>query len=272
LKTSNTSSRAPKRKIEAAPEDAAPPRARPVHAYAPVQTRRAFEAVADQIRGQLQSGALQPGDRLPPERELAEQFSLSRNTVREALRSLEMAGVLEFRKGATGGAFVREGQGDAVIAGFADLFRLGAIRPADLTEARLIVSVAATRLACQRGTEEDFEALRENFRRSELAVAEGNVQERVRINLDFHRLLARTARNPVLVILTDALVEIHEQLLEVVSPLPDSAVMPSRRRLLKYLAARDEEKAAAEMETHLKQLQRHYLAQQTEIKQVKRAS
>ena len=51
MKTSNTSSRAPKRKIEAAPEDAAPPRARPVHAYAPVQTRRAFEAVADQILG-----------------------------------------------------------------------------------------------------------------------------------------------------------------------------------------------------------------------------
>ena len=46
----------------------------------------------------------------------------------------------------------------------------------------------------------------------------------------------------------------------------------SRRRLLKYLAARDEEKAAAEMETHLKALQRHYLVQQTEIKQVRRAS
>jgi DNA-binding FadR family transcriptional regulator len=266
LKTANPSTRAPKRPIEVAAEDTAVARARPAPAYAPVQTRRAFEAVADQIRGQLTSGALQPGDRLPPERELAEQFSLSRNTVREALRSLEMAGVLEFRKGATGGAFVREGQGDAVIAGFSDLFRLGAIRPADLTEARLIVSVAATRLACQRGTEEDFETLRENFRLSELAVAKGDVQERVRINLDFHRLLARTARNPVLVILTDALVEIHEQLLQVVSPLPDSAVMPSRRRLLKYLAARDEEKAAAEMETHLKALQRHYLVQQAETK------
>lgn len=262
MKTANTSSRAPKRPTEAATENAAPLPARPAQAYAPVQTRRAFEAVADQIRGQLTSGALQPGDRLPPERELAEQFSLSRNTVREALRSLEMAGVLEFRKGATGGAFVREGQGDAVIAGFYDLFRLGAIRPADLTEARLIVSVAATRLACQRGTEEDFEALRENVRQSEAAVAAGDVQERVRINLNFHRLLARTARNPVLVILTDALVEIQEQLLKVVLPLSDSSVMPSRRRLLKYLAARDEDKAAAEMETHLKALQRHYLAQQ----------
>ncbi|MEM5341430.1 FadR/GntR family transcriptional regulator [Paraburkholderia azotifigens] len=266
MKTANTVTRAAKRPIEVTTDGAASAGARPAQTYAPVQTRRAFEAVADQIRGQLASGALQPGDRLPPERELAEQFSLSRNTVREALRSLEIAGVLEFRKGATGGAFVREGQGDAVIAGFSDLFRLGAIRPADLTEARLIVSVAATRLACQRGTEEDFETLRENFRQSELAVSRGDVQERVRINLDFHRLLARTARNPVLIILTDALVQIHEQMLRVISPLPEGPVMSSRRRLLKYLSARDEEKAAAEMETHLKALQRHYLAQQAETK------
>ncbi|WP_434668106.1 GntR family transcriptional regulator [Paraburkholderia sp. A3BS-1L] len=249
-----------------APASAAPASgsARPSPAYSPVQTRRAFEFVADQIRSQLASGALQPGDRLPSERELAESFGLSRNTVREALRSLEIGGVLEFRKGATGGAFVREGQGDAVIAGFADLFRLGAIKPADLTEARLIVSVAAARFACVRGSEEDFEALRENVKESEAAVAKGDLRERVRINLEFHKLLARAARNPVLVILTDALVEIHEQLLEVISPLPDSAVMPSRKRLLKHLIARDEDKAAAEMETHLKALQKHYLAQTSE--------
>jgi GntR family transcriptional regulator, transcriptional repressor for pyruvate dehydrogenase complex len=240
--------------------------ARPTPAYSPVQTRRAFEAVADQIRSQLASGALQPGDRLPSERDLAESFDLSRNTVREALRSLEIAGVLEFRKGATGGAFVREGQGDAVIAGFSDLFRLGAIKPADLTEARLIVSVAAARFACLRANEEDLEAMKENVRESEAAVAQGDVRERVRINLEFHRLLARAARNPVIVILTDALVEIHEQLLEVLAPLPDSAVMPSRKRLLKHLIARDEEKAVAEMETHLKALQKHYLSQTLDTK------
>ncbi|SAK79978.1 FadR/GntR family transcriptional regulator [Caballeronia ptereochthonis] len=262
--------RTPRRAAATTPASAAPAAtaapARPAPAYSPVQTRRAFEVVADQIRSQLANGALQPGDRLPSERELAESFGLSRNTVREALRSLEIAGVLEFRKGATGGAFVREGQGDAVIAGFSDMFRLGAIKPADLTEARLIVSVAAARFACLRGNEEDFEALRENVRESEAAVAKGDVRERVRINLEFHRLLARAARNPVLVILTDALVEIHEQLLEVLAPLPDSSVMPSRKRLLKHLMARDEEKAAAEMETHLKSLQKHYLSQTLDTK------
>lgn len=76
---------------------------KPKATYAPVHTRRAFEEVTDQIRGQIARGALGPGDRLPSERDLAEQFSLSRNTVREALRALEIAGILELKKGPPAG-------------------------------------------------------------------------------------------------------------------------------------------------------------------------
>ena len=64
-----------------------------------------------------------------PERALAEQFGVSRNTLREALQSLENAGLLRLQKGASGGAFVRESTGDAIITGLRDMFHLGAIRP-----------------------------------------------------------------------------------------------------------------------------------------------
>ena len=73
---------------------------------------------------------------MPSERDLADQFGVSRNTLREALRSLEIAGLLELKKGATGGAFIREGGGDAVVTGLSDLYRLGNIRPEHLTEAK----------------------------------------------------------------------------------------------------------------------------------------
>jgi GntR family transcriptional repressor for pyruvate dehydrogenase complex len=249
----------PENRLPVPKEPVAGKPARPMAAYKPVHIPRAFEGVANQIREQLASGALRPGDRLPSERDLAERFSLSRNTVREALRSLEVAGILVLRKGATGGAFIREGQGDAVIAGFADLFRLGLIKPEHLTEARLIMSVAATRIACQRATEADFDMLRENVRASEEAVAKGDVAERVRINLEFHRILAKASGNPVLFILTDALLEIQSQLIQVLTPAPEKLVMASRRRLLRHLQVRNEEKAAQEMENHLKMLQRYYL-------------
>lgn len=229
--------------------------------YTPVHTRRAFEEVADQIRKQLSSGALKPGDRLPPERELAEQFNLSRNTVREALRALEMSGILQFRKGATGGAFVREGRGDAVVSGFTDLFNLGVITPANLIEARRIVSVEVTRLACQRIKEEDLDALEKNIAASEAAVAAGDTKKRVEINLGFHVILARATGNLLLVILVEALNQVQTKLLEVQTPLPNSKVMLSRKRLIRHLRARDEEQAVREMQHHLNGLQKHYLAQ-----------
>jgi GntR family transcriptional repressor for pyruvate dehydrogenase complex len=229
--------------------------------YSPVQTRRAFEEVAIQIREQLTKGALKPGDRLPSERELAEQFSLSRNTVREALRSLEMSGILEFRKGATGGAFVREGHSDAVVSGFSDLFRMGVIKPEDLIEARRIVGVEVTRLACQRATEADLDELERNVAESEAALEAEDVPRRVEINLAFHALVARAAKNPVLVILVDALIEVQSKLLQVLTPTSGTKVIQSRKRLLRHLRARDEDAAVREMQAHLTALQRHYLAQ-----------
>ena len=225
--------------------------------YKRIQTRRAFEEVASQIRDQLSSGALVPGDRLPPERELARQFDLSRNTVREALRSLEMAGILEFRKGMHGGAFVREGHGSAVIAGFTDLFRLGMFEPEHLKEARLLVGMAVTRAACRRATEGDIAALRANLEASDAAVREGRTAERMRLGLEFHRQLAKGSGNPIYMVLTDALMEVQAELIELglLSPTPNELVMPSRHRITEYVAARDEEKAVAEMERNINNLQ-----------------
>jgi len=242
---------------------AKPPRAlreanpRPTPMYERIQTRRAFEEVASQIRDQLSRGALVPGDRLPPERELARQFNLSRNTVREALRSLEMAGILEFRKGMHGGAFVREGHGSAVIAGFADLFRLGMFEPGHLKEARLLVGMAVTRAACRRATMEDIAALRANLDASHAAVREGRTAERMRLGLEFHRRLAKASGNPIFIVLTDALMEVQAQLIELglMSPTPNELVMPSRQRITEFVAARDEEKAAAEMKRNIGNLQ-----------------
>ena len=233
------------------------PDTRPAPLYKRIQTRRAFEEVASQIRDQLSSGALVPGDRLPPERELAQRFHLSRNTVREALRSLENAGILEFRKGMHGGAFVREGHGSAVIAGFTDLFRLGMFEPEHLKEARLLVGMAVTRAACRRATESDIIALRANLDASDAAVREGRTAERMRLGLEFHRQLAKGSGNPIYMVLTDALMEVKAQLIELglLSPTPNELVMPSRRRITEYVAAGDEDKAVAEMERNINNLQ-----------------
>lgn len=241
--------------------DKDPQRARP--SYLPIQTKRAFEEVAEQIREQLSKGLLKPGDRLPPERDLAEQFNLSRNTVREALRALEMSGLLEFRKGATGGAFVREGQSDAVISGFSDLYRLGFILPGDLAEARLLIGVEVTRLACQRASEAAYAELEANLDASEKAVADGDGTKRLTLNLEYHIILARAAKNPVLIILMEALNDlIYRSLFKAPVHAENTKIVASRRRILKHMRAGDEDKAVTEMHKHLTALRKHYKAQE----------
>ncbi|HEY9279792.1 MAG TPA: winged helix-turn-helix domain-containing protein, partial [Eoetvoesiella sp.] len=73
--------------------------------FAPIKAKRAFEQVCEQIRREVAAGTLRPGDRLPPERELAEQLGVSRTAIREALRSLENAGLVQCQQGMGGGAF-----------------------------------------------------------------------------------------------------------------------------------------------------------------------
>ena len=77
-----------------------------------IRSARAFEEIAGQIRAELAAGRLKVGSRLPSERALSEQFGVSRNTLREALRSLEHGGLIRLQKGAAGGAFISEVQGD----------------------------------------------------------------------------------------------------------------------------------------------------------------
>src|SRR6476619_4824745 len=79
------------------PAAANTPRAAPT--FEPIRTRRAFEEICDRIRAQIAAGKLRPGDKLPPERELALQLGVGRNALREALRSLEIAGIVRLQKG-----------------------------------------------------------------------------------------------------------------------------------------------------------------------------
>jgi DNA-binding FadR family transcriptional regulator len=229
--------------------------------FRPIKATRAFEEIAEQIREELSSRRLRAGDRLPPERALAEQFGVSRNTLREALRSLENAGLLRLQKGATGGAFVRESTGDAVITGLRDMFHLGAIQPEHLTEARVWIESIVVGAACERATAEDIEALKANIAAAETAARnEIDFYDQAAIQLEFHRIIARATKNPVMVIVMEALLDVMQHFIRAIGQTQNPWVLPSRRRFIRHFEVRDREAAMAEMEQYLEQLNRHYLS------------
>lgn len=227
----------------------------------PVGAPRAFEDIARQIRAQLSARQLRAGDRLPAERALAAQFGVSRNTLREALRALENAGLLRLRKGATGGAFVRESSGDAIVTGLRDMFQLGAIGAEHLTEARVMIESIAVRSACERAGAEDLDALKRNIAAAERAAREKvDFYEQAAVHLDFHRIIARATRNPVMVIVMEALLDVMQHFIRAIGQQRNPWVLPSRRRFIRHFEARDADAAVAEMEQHLERLNRHYLS------------
>ncbi|HWJ33509.1 MAG TPA: FadR/GntR family transcriptional regulator [Gaiellaceae bacterium] len=161
--------------------------------FEPVTPARASSAIAEQIRNAIVSGRLGAGDRLPPERELAEQFGVSRVTVRDALRALEATGLIKVRVGARGGAFVTAPTGSHLGQTMSDMMMMQAVSPEDVVEARLVVELGTVTLACARATAEDLAALRALIEQSQVELKAGTyVRE---MSWDFHSLVARAAHN-----------------------------------------------------------------------------
>jgi len=242
------------------PSKPAPPAKTRRVAFKPVgEGARPADHIQAQIRKLIASRKLKAGDRLPTERELAEQFVVSRNTVRQAIRSLADGGLLEVKKGATGGAFIRGGGAAAVRAGLADLYSLGTIQPSHLTETRILIGVEVVRLACERHTDEELAELERNVELADEAAKAGDAPRRTAFNLEFYRILARMTQNPLLEIVTDAVMTITLRFVEDFMRTSNATVMPFRRKLLEDLRRRDADAAAERMREHLLRLQKIYL-------------
>jgi len=226
----------------------------------PISPQRIYQEVASQLRRNISEGKLRPGDKLPPERDLAQMFGVSRNTMREALRALELSGLIELKLGSAGGAFVLPGSSNAVVNGMRDLYFLGAITPGHLTAARISVSAAVIRMACENMTEEELAELERNVAMAEEMHNAGSFEERTKYHQAFHVLLAKATHNPILLATTEGIVEILRQYVKASGPTEQqNYTLPSRKRLLKHLRNRDAEKAVKEMTSTLIKLQNDYM-------------
>lgn len=224
-------------------------------AFTPVKTPRAFEVICDQIRAQLAAGTLKTGDKLPSERDLAIEFQVSRNALREALRSLEVAGIIRNVKGAKGGAFVQAAEPDRIAQAMRDYAHLGALSLDELTEARIAIQDVIVRLACLRATESDFvllESIAERTRR------ETNVEARYRSAVEYYEVLAAATKNRIFGIFVGSLSSIlHEFVQGPDYEMLQESLIKSRFRLVELLRARDCEGATLEMRKHLERVHRH---------------
>jgi GntR family transcriptional repressor for pyruvate dehydrogenase complex len=227
-------------------------------AFAPIKRRRLSDQVSAQIQVRIASGELRSGDKLPPERELAETFGVSRGAVREALRSLERTGLVSLQAGARGGAFIGEGDPSLIGDSFRNLYQLGSVSLDELTEARLWLASTVVRIACARATDSDLDALAANVDEAEELIKAGRFEEKIDVQIEFHNLLASTTRNAVMAMLMGAVMEVMRDFAHAAGGERHDLTIKARRRLLDALRQRDADEAVTAMTEHLENLRLRY--------------
>lgn len=164
--------------------------------FIPVSRSRASGEIVSQIEHAIFSGQLHPGDRLESERELAEEFHVSRITVRDALRVLEARGLIRVKVGASGGAFVAETNLDQVAESITTMVRLRRLSLSEVAEARTIVETAAAERAATRANDDAVARLAEMVERGKQIVRDEGPHTEA--SMDFHVAVAEASRNELL--------------------------------------------------------------------------
>ncbi|PZW44825.1 GntR family transcriptional regulator [Humitalea rosea] len=229
-------------------------------AFSPIKTRRISEEIGARIRQQIAAGELQPGDRLPTERELAELFAVSRMAVREGMRNLEVAGLISLHKGRHGGAFVSDGSHKLVTQSLRDMLDLGRASLPMLMEARRHIMDIVVRLACERATPASLAALEKNTDETEALTKAGRFEERTYTAIEFNRVLAEATRNQILCAIVEALSEVLRHFVSVAGVRPHDPVVAMRRALTQQIRARDADAAVAIMMNYLDGLETYLQA------------
>lgn len=221
-------------------------------AFKPVHLHRSFDLVCESVREKLLLGELKPGDKLPPERDLAVQLGVSRNVVREALRGLEIAGIVALRKGVKGGAFIQQGEAGRVAQALNDLITLNAISPKDLCEARIMILEMVIDRVFANGLQPDLSKLEAVVDQTRAAVAAGDDVRRIELARDFYHELAALTGNSAIIFTVDSQTEVVQTFLRYrVGNLPEQTLITSRDLFLSHLKKRDMEAAKAELRAHL---------------------
>jgi GntR family transcriptional regulator, transcriptional repressor for pyruvate dehydrogenase complex len=220
--------------------------------FAPIRPTRASSDVIVQIRRAIMSGQYRPGDRLPTEREMAQQFGVSRVTVRDALRALEANGLIRVKVGGQGGPYVSEPDISLLSDSIGTHLHLRGTTFEELAEARQALEITAVQLAARRATSEDLAELK--------AAIQGPMQpprgDTAASSLDFHTALVIAAHNQALLAMFRATRALIQQAFDTLhSQQPDMADAARRAHSELYasIAEHDADRAAALMRTHLEE-------------------
>ena len=191
--------------------------------FTPIKNKKVYQHVIEQVQVMVMDGTLKKGDKLPAERELAEALGVSRTSVREALRALEIIGTIESRQGE--GNFIATNMEKSLFEPLSVMFKLNQGRSEDILELRIIIELEAARLAAERIEEKDMETLDELIQALAKAKDEN---ESVIIDKEIHYKIAEITGNYLII-----------SVLNAISTLMESFIKEARVRIINWAKERN---------------------------------
>ncbi len=235
--------------------------------FQPIKSERTFEKVSTRIKRLIFDGVLKPGDRLPSETDLAHQFDVSRQTIREALRILELSGFITVQKGGSGGPLIQTTILNTINDLFLDAFRLEKVTTEELTLARFAIERVVMEYAIDGADDSDIQRLRENVQQARMKIENNLVA--VDENIEFHNLLAEASKNHVFVMVVGSITAVvREHTSRMTANLEgkdqtraySESVLKSKNtvdiheKIIEAIEAKDRKKARQLMESHLQEV------------------
>lgn len=212
----------------------------------------AAELVVSVLRGKIEKGQLRPGDRLPPERELAQKIGVSRPSVRAGLRSLAAMGVVQTRHGS--GTYIADGPPQLDSRPLGLLAALHGFTPEQMFEARRVLEVGVAGLAAERATAEQIAAMSEEV--TGMFASVEDPEAFLRHDVRFHRAVAMASGNPILASLVEMVSSLYFEHRRRNLPrgrdLRETAA--THRNIYQAVRAHDVDRARREMGVHLPRL------------------
>lgn len=215
----------------------------------PIRPRKIPLEIVHRIRKLILSKEIEPGTKLPSEAELINQFGVSRQTLREALRALELQGLLEIRAGAGGGAFVTEVSLSTIRMNLTNFLHGRDLTLADLTKTRILIEPYFAEEAAKNMSDVEIAHL-EGIIMETRRVLKNNELDNIRnMEMQFHNYLATFSRNPLLILIQDFIETLLLDVKRELTPPKDFAeeVVRSHEKILGAIKTHDPDKAVHAM-------------------------
>jgi GntR family transcriptional repressor for pyruvate dehydrogenase complex len=234
--------------------------------FKPIRQFRVSEQVLSQLKESILLGKFKSGEKLPSERELTEEFQVSRGVIREAIRALEITGFVVLRQGPTGGAFVTDLSFDHVGNAFLDLFLANKVSIPELANVRLYIEPEVARLAALNANEEDKKRLLEAQEQEFFSVT--TTTARITQFQKVHHVFAESCQNHFYEAISKSMLRLTYEVVEAVDPDHEALHMPGEHnKIIEAVISANAEAAKAEMATHMQKFCKSLLEMETAYRQ-----